>query len=101
MLEAAIKNNMNRKETIKIIIIVVIRIRSCPYPGLVTGFVTRITRRVLLVKQELLILPEQLSSSWVLVGFSEVRVPQYLVFCVDHCHFDLFLLGITLSVFHR
>jgi hypothetical protein len=40
---------------------------------------------VLLVNQGLLILPEQLSSSWVLVGFSEVRVPQYLVFCVVVC----------------
>ena len=58
---------------------------------------------MLLVNQGLLILPEQLSSSWVLVGFSEVRVPQYLVFCVvvcrslSLCPFSLFLSAIVLS----
>ena len=36
-----------------------------------------------------------------IVGFSGVRVPQYLLFCVDHCHFVLFLLAISLSDFHR
>ena len=38
---------------------------------IITGFVTRLTRRVSLVEQELLTLPERLSSPPV---FSEVRV---------------------------
>jgi hypothetical protein len=52
---------------------------------LITGFVTRLTRRVLLVEQELLTLPEDLSSPLV---FSVVRVTQYLVLFVcfvDRC----------------
>jgi hypothetical protein len=36
---------------------------------IITGFVTRLTRRVPLVEQELLTLPEHLSSPPVLVGF--------------------------------
>ena len=54
-------------------------------------------RQVPHVEQELLILPEHLSSSPV---FSSVRVPRSLVFCVcfvDRC-FVLFLLAIVLSV---
>jgi len=35
----------------------------------ITGFVTRVTRRVPIVQQELLTLPEYLSSSPALVGF--------------------------------
>ena len=49
------------------------------------GFVTRLTRRVPLVEQELLILPEHLSSP---PGFSRVRVTRSLVLYVcfvDHC----------------
>jgi len=49
------------------------------------GFVTRLTRRVPLVKQELIALPEHLSSPLV---FSEVHVTVSLVLCVyfiDHC----------------
>jgi hypothetical protein len=40
--------------------------RFFPHSRLITGFVTRLTRRVPLVGQELLILPEHLSSSPVL-----------------------------------
>ena len=40
---------------------VVFTTRSVPYPWLLTRFVTRVTRRVLHVEQELLILPEHLS----------------------------------------
>jgi hypothetical protein len=59
-----------------------------------TGFVTRLTWREALVKQELLTLPEYLSSPPV---FSEVRVTRSLVLCVcfvDHClSFCLFSFG--------
>ena len=51
----------------------------------ITGFVTRLTRRVPLVVQELLTLPEHLSSPPV---FSGVRVTRSLVLCVcfvDRC----------------
>jgi hypothetical protein len=59
--------------------------RSFPHVWLVTGFVTRLTRQVPLVEQELLTLPECLSSPPV---FSGVRVTQSLVLCVcfvDRC----------------
>jgi len=39
---------------------------SFPHSRLITGFVTRLTRRVLLVEQEMLTLPEHLSSPPVL-----------------------------------
>ena len=42
---------------------------SFPQSRLIIGFVTRLTRRVSLVEQELLTLPEHLSSFPVLVGF--------------------------------
>jgi hypothetical protein len=42
--------------------------RSFPHSRLITGFVTRLTRRVPLVEQELPILPEYLSSPPVLSG---------------------------------
>jgi len=60
--------------------------RSFPYSWLITGFVTRLTRRVSLVEQELLTLPENLSSPPV---FSGVRVTRSLVLCV--CFVDLCL----------
>jgi hypothetical protein len=41
--------------------------RSFPHSRLITGFVTRLTRRVPLVEQELLTLPEHLSSPPVLI----------------------------------
>ena len=53
----------------------------------ITGFVTRLTRRVPLVELELLTLPEHLNSSLV---FSGVRVNWFLVLCVcfvDRCLF--------------
>ena len=59
--------------------------RSFPHSRLITGFVTILTRRVPLVEQELLNLPEHLSSPPV---FSEVRVTQSLVLYVcfvDRC----------------
>ena len=62
-------------------------------------FVTRLTRRVPLVEQQLLTHPEHLSSPSV---FSRVRVTRSLVLCVCfvHCNllFVLFLLVIVLSV---
>jgi hypothetical protein len=51
--------------------------RSFPNSCLITGFVTRLTRRVSLVEQELPTLPEHLSSPPVLSG---VRVPRSLVY---------------------
>jgi len=59
--------------------------RSFPHSQLITSFVTRLTRRVSLVQQELLTLPEHLSSSPV---FSGVRVTRSLVLYVcfvDRC----------------
>ena len=59
--------------------------RYFPHSRLITGFITRLTRRMLLVEQELLPLPEHLSSSSV---FSGVRVTQHLVlyvFFIDRC----------------
>ena len=52
---------------------------------LITGFVTRLKRRVPLVEQEQLTLPEHMSSSLV---YSGVRVTRSLVLCVyfvDRC----------------
>jgi hypothetical protein len=59
--------------------------RSFPHSWLITGFVTRVTRRVSLMEQELLTLPENLSSHPVFIG---VRVTRTLVICVyfaDRC----------------
>jgi len=73
--------------------------RSFPHSRLITGFVTRLTRRVPLVELELLTLPEHLSLPPV---FSGVRVIRSLVLCVCLqivvCPFVLFLLAIVLSV---
>ena len=62
-----------------------------------TGFVTRVTQRVPLVEQELLILPGHQSSPPV---FSGVRVARVLDLCVMFCRslFVLFLLAIVLVV---
>jgi hypothetical protein len=59
------------------------------------GFVTRLTRRVPLVEQELLTLPEHQSSPAV---FSGVRVTRYLVLCV--CFVDRCLSFCTFSFGH-
>ena len=59
--------------------------RSFPHSWLITRFVTRLTRRVWLMEQELLTLPEHQSSPLV---FSGVRVTRSLVLCVcfvDRC----------------
>ena len=59
--------------------------RSFPHSWLITGFVNRLTRRVSLVEQELLTLPEHPSSP---PGFSRVHVTQSLVWYVcfvDRC----------------
>jgi len=57
-------------------------IRSFLHLCLFTGFVTRVTRRVSHVVQELLILPEHMSSP---SGFSWFRVVRSLVFYVALC----------------
>jgi hypothetical protein len=63
---------------------------------------TRLTRRVPLANQELLTLPEHLSSPPV---FNGVRVTRFLVLCVcfvDRClFFCTFRLAIVLSVLLR
>ena len=73
--------------------------RSFPHSRLITGFVTRLTRRVPLVEQELLTLPEHLSSPSV---FSGVRVTRSLVLyvcLVDHCLYFFFWLLCCLFFF--
>jgi len=59
--------------------------RSFPQSRLVSEFVTRLTRRVPLVEQELLTLPEHRSSP---PHFSGVRVTRYLVLYVHVCFVD-------------
>jgi hypothetical protein len=65
--------------SIYIVELVVITSRSFPHSWLITGFVTRVKRRVPLVEQEMSTLPEHLGTSPV---FSRVRVARSLVFCV-------------------
>ena len=69
----------------------------CPFPHawLITGFVTRLTRQVSLVEQELLTLPQHLSSPPV---FSGVRVTRSLVLYV--CFVDRCLSFCTFSFCH-
>ena len=69
--------------------------RSFPHSWLITGFVTRLTRRMSLVEQELLTLLEHLSSPPV---FSGVRVTRSLVLCV--CFVDRCLSFRTFSFGH-
>ena len=77
---------------------------SCSFPRsrLITGFATRLTRRVSLVEHALITLPAHLSLP---LGFSGVRVTRSLVLYVcfdDRCFpFVYFLLGIVLSVLLR
>ena len=66
--------------------------RSFPHSRRITGFVTRLTRRMPLVEQELLTLPDHLSSPPV---FSRVRVTRSLVLyvclvdrCLSFCSFS-------------
>jgi hypothetical protein len=76
--------------------------RSFPRSWLITGVVTRLTRRVSLVEQELPTLPEHLSSPSL---FSGVRVTRSLVLYVCFvdlvCPFILFLLAIVFSALLR
>ena len=69
--------------------------RSYPHSWLINGFVTRLTRRVSLVKHELLTLSEHLSTSPVFSGF---RVTRSLVLCV--CFVDGCLSFCTFSFGH-
>jgi hypothetical protein len=52
---------------------------------LITGFVTRLTRRVSLVEQELLTLPEHMNSTLVFSGVRVTRSLALCVFFVDRC----------------
>jgi hypothetical protein len=65
--------------------------RSFPNLRITTGFVTRLTRRVPLVEQELVILPEHLSSpplfSWVCVTRSLVLYVCFVDRCLSFCTF--------------
>ena len=69
--------------------------RSLPHLRFITGFVTRLARRVPLVEQELLTLLQHLSSSPV---FSGIRVTRSLVLYV--CFVDRFLSFCTFSFCH-
>ena len=69
--------------------------RFIPHSRLITGFVTRVIRRVLLVEQELPTLPEHPSSPPVLSGVCDIRSSVLCVFCSP---FALFLLATVLSV---
>jgi hypothetical protein len=76
--------------------------RSFPHSRLITGFVTRLTRRVSLVQQELLTLPQHMSSPPVFSGARVTRTLVLSVCFVDRClSFVLFLLAIVLSILRR
>jgi len=66
--------------------------RSFPHSRLITGFVTRLIRWVPLVEQELLILPEHLSSPPVFSGVHVTRsLALYVCFedrCLSFCSFS-------------
>jgi hypothetical protein len=59
--------------------------RSVPHSRIITGFVTRLTRRVLIVEQELLTLPEHLKSPPVFSGVCVTRSLVLYVCFVDRC----------------
>ena len=59
--------------------------RSFPHSRLITGFVTKLTRRVLLVEQELPTLPEHLSSPPVFSGVCVTRSLVLYICFVDRC----------------
>jgi hypothetical protein len=77
------------------VLLVVNTSRSFPHSWLITEFVARLTRRVPLVEQELLTLPEHMSSPPV---FSGVRVTRSLVLYV--CFVDRCLSFCTFSFGH-
>ena len=68
---------------------------SFPHSWLITGCVTRLTRRVSLVEQELLTFPDPLCSPPVFIG---VRVTRSLALCV--CFVDRCLSCCTFSFGH-
>ena len=59
--------------------------RSFPHSRLITGFIIRLTRRVPLVEQDLLTLPEHMSSASVLTGVRVTRSLDLYVCFVDRC----------------
>ena len=69
--------------------------RSFPHSWLITGFVTRLTRRVPLVEQKLPTLLEHKSST----SFLGFRVGQSVVFCVIFCRSLFFYAFFLLCVF--
>jgi hypothetical protein len=58
---------------------------SFPHSWLITGFIIRLTRQVSLLEQELLTLPEHLSSPPVFSGVSVTRSLVLYVCFVDRC----------------
>jgi hypothetical protein len=64
---------------------ILIVIESFPHSYYITGYVTRGTRKMPLVKQELLTLPEHLRSPQFVVWFVLLNL-EFSVYCfVDHC----------------
>jgi len=80
----------------KYLVSVYITSRSFPHSWPITGFVTRLTRRVPLVEQELPTLPEHLSLLPVFIG---VLVTRSLVLCV--CFVDRCLSFCSFTFGHR
>jgi len=77
-------------------------LRSFPHSWLITGFVTTLTRRVPLVEQELLTLPEHMSSPPVFSGVRGTRSLVLYVCFVDRClSFCTFSFGHCVSVLLR
>ena len=75
---------------------------SFPHSRFITEFVTRLTRRVPIVEQELPTLPEHLSSSSVFSGVRVTRSLVLYVYFVDRClSFCTFSLAIALSFLLR
>ena len=70
--------------------------RSFPHSWLITGFITRVIRRVSLIEQELLSLPEHVCSTSV---FSGVHVARSLVFWVVLCRYCSSFVDSCLSLF--
>jgi hypothetical protein len=71
--------------------LVVRTFRIFPHSWFITGFVTRLTRRVPLVEHELLTLPEHPSSTPVLVGIVLLDLLFYMyVLLIVYCPFVLF-----------
>jgi hypothetical protein len=58
---------------------------SFPHSRFITGFITRLTRRVSLVEQELLTLPEHLNSASVFTGVRVTRSLVLYICFVDRC----------------